>query len=410
MKRFEVLLLVFFVLLAPSVLGVTTVGSTSVNCSIATSDAPPVGKSIVGIVSADGHFTGDLSKGYPYGLFCPDTWSKGYGEPSFNYAGYLPPEYNGSNHVSGASSSTTDFGGVIKLGFGANACSVKSSCASNEACIFKISDSDNGHIADCSTPDYPTENSYENKLCCQLVEVCDDNYDNDGDGLIDCADSDCQGNFVSGIPPVECTDNNQTTEFCLANPDVCNDAYCSYGIYDNSSLQSQGFCCPKGTYSVQNPDTLEWSCIGSEQCGISEGTNCNYDFGSNLVSWLGSYYNGDANSWCVSQVPSLYSPDFTPDQSAACCLIPKFGEDNYYVDQGNVRIFGVSPVCGDGDVGGTEQCDGTNLNGATCADVIVCATDYTPTGTPSCSATCGLDVGSCYCKPDFGGGGTYNTN
>ncbi|PIN80224.1 hypothetical protein COV13_03975 [Candidatus Woesearchaeota archaeon CG10_big_fil_rev_8_21_14_0_10_32_9] len=406
MKRLEILLAVFLILLVPNVLGVTVVGSTSVNCSIDFKDATLSNKSIVGLVSMDGHFTGNLEMGSPYGLFCPSTWSLGYGEPSFKYAGYLPPVYNGSGHVSNTTSTLTTFQGEIKLGFGANACSMKSSCDTNEACIFKSADVDNGHVADCSADNYPMENTFANKLCCQLIEVCDDNADNDGDGLIDCADSDCQEVQVLSKPPVECTANNQTTEFCLANPGICNNQYCSYGVYDNSTLQPQGFCCGKGTYSVYDP-LYGWSCQASEICGIDAARPCTYDFSSSLMSWLSSYYQGDENSWCVSEIPDLYSPDFTPDQSAACCLIPKFGEDNYYVEQGNVRIFGVSAVCGDGDIGGVEQCDGTNLNGFTCADVIYCAMSYTPTGTPGCSDSCTLDVGSCYCRPDFTGGGDY---
>lgn len=52
-------------------------------------------------------------------------------------------------------------------------------------------------------------------------------------------------------------------------------------------------------------------------------------------------------------------------------------------------------VCGDGIVSVNEECDSSNLNGASCAD-IGCST----TGLPLCNAFCKLDYGSCTADPE----------
>ncbi len=405
MKRLAVFFVLFVILSFNSIATIGDNVGKEWHCKIDLSSAVISGYSKVGLVSTDGHFTGNTGALYPYALFCPAVWSLTMGEPTFYYAPYLPPTYNGSGHVS----NNTDFSGLIELGFGSNSCSIKSSCENNESCIFKVSDSDNGHIADCAVDNHPMTNTFNDYLCCQLKEVCDDGIDNDGNGLIDCADEACWAYPGLSIPPGECTGNNQTTEYCINNPGECNSQFCSYGLLDNPSLQPQGFCCPKGAYSERNIITGEWSCQQSEQCGIDSSRDCNFDFSSSLSSWVGSYYQGDPDDWCVSRVPWLYAPPAlgTVDQSAACCLIPRHGDTDYYVVEGNVRVFGVSPACGDGDVNGVEECDGNNLDGKTCADILICPENYSPAGTPSCTNTCSLSVGSCYCKPGFTGGGTY---
>jgi MYXO-CTERM domain-containing protein len=73
---------------------------------------------------------------------------------------------------------------------------------------------------------------------------------------------------------------------------------------------------------------------------------------------------------------------------------------------------GGSTPCGNGEIepladGSMEECDGANLNGATCADV-----QGDEAATPTCTATCEVDYAPC----DDGGnanntnGGTNNTN
>jgi hypothetical protein len=51
------------------------------------------------------------------------------------------------------------------------------------------------------------------------------------------------------------------------------------------------------------------------------------------------------------------------------------------------------PTCGNGARDGSEQCDGTDLGGATCASL-----GFTPDGTLACTAGCGFDTSGCGCR------------
>lgn len=55
-----------------------------------------------------------------------------------------------------------------------------------------------------------------------------------------------------------------------------------------------------------------------------------------------------------------------------------------------LRRFSSPAACGDGNITGAEECDGTNLNGESCASL-----GYNG-GTLSCSSACTFDVGGCY--------------
>lgn len=59
----------------------------------------------------------------------------------------------------------------------------------------------------------------------------------------------------------------------------------------------------------------------------------------------------------------------------------------------------VPAICGNNIIEGTEECDGTDLGGATCADVGCSA------GTVSCTLSCTLDFSACTsCGPVCGNG------
>lgn len=62
------------------------------------------------------------------------------------------------------------------------------------------------------------------------------------------------------------------------------------------------------------------------------------------------------------------------------------------------------PYCGDGKVTGAEQCDGDNLNGKSCADVL--GAPFAK-GLLSCNFLCELESGGCY-VPDHCGDGKVN--
>ncbi|MCS3860473.1 hypothetical protein GGP86_000221 [Salinibacter ruber] len=56
-----------------------------------------------------------------------------------------------------------------------------------------MSGDQNAHIADCDQDKLPPDTDYDGTLCCTVKELCYDGKDNDGDGLVDCADPECNG-------------------------------------------------------------------------------------------------------------------------------------------------------------------------------------------------------------------------
>ena len=83
-------------------------------------------------------------------------------------------------------------------------------------------------------------------------------------------------------------------------------------------------------------------------------------------------------------------------------MVGRGASTNYEEESGSVT-FG--NYCGDGEINGTESCDGSNLNGKDCTNCGVsgCGTGYT--GTLACTATCTFDTSGCSAPGGGGGGG-----
>jgi hypothetical protein len=336
------------------------------DCEIALSCK--AGFSAFGNVTSDGHFLGDSINQGQYLLCCNSSLAKGAGTASFRYAAY-DSSINGSGHVS-INSTATSFTGQMMLGF-PRACTLKNSCdaMSNEICIFKVCTAspscrldasqiyrvDNSPIADCNTLNTPFDNSYTTKLCCKTGEICSDGIDNDGDGYIDCADSDCHQTATNPTPAlcinspynattcVNLTRNVNLGTYEVTYNSLCNASdnqiyYCSY------SDSGTGVCCGSGTVATQDAFG-NWKCIDSTPCMdpvLIANYPCKFDFDDSRNNWLLNPYNGDGTNWCVSRMPALYTEEGTK-RSTGCCLIVKSGEVDYYTDDDNVKIFGTSP-------------------------------------------------------------------
>ena len=86
----------------------------------------------------------------------------------------------------------------------------------------------------------------------------------------------------------------------------------------------------------------------------------------------------------------------------------RFGVDGKLIDfrAGALKIgveFERPTVCGDGEVAGTEQCDGDNLLGQTCQTI---SWGYYTGGVLKCNSVCGLDQSGCTYGGTFDAGGT----
>jgi len=412
----------------PALISDCKIVPASIGCNQGNNFAP------VGRVSYDGHFSVDLNSDYSNLLCCRNFVSNGSGAVSFKYSPYLPPNFNGSNHIS-VNSTLTNYPGTVKLGFPQGCFLKQTACDHNnaEVCIFKVSNSslnpnkwkvvaDGSHVADCAndTSDYPSN------LCCQFNEICNDGIDNDFDGFIDCADQNCKLT-ATNQPPAFCSGSPYDSNKCINvtryqngtaitayNPKCYGQTpnpafehfYCSYGR-QSESINATGICCPEQKYATYN-QIQGWRCEDSETCGVDPSFPCLYDFDLNNAQWKASIYSPTNNKWCQSKMPFLFSPGITPSRDTACCLIAKDASVAYFTDENNVRIFGFQPVCGDGVISSqapyNEQCDGPITN-VTCANYVAsqCTGINVPTGSVTCSNNCQINHSSCRCAPPSGG-------
>lgn len=332
MKIPKIVILTLFIIILQSISVIAIDG-----CYIDTScDA---GYEVTGAVSRAGHYTTDASSNYAYKLCCPTSWGVGEGDVAFTYSTDSTTSTDGGNHV--GSPSNTNFYGQVALGTHLSCQTTQESCGTDRACVFKTSQIDNGHIADC-TEDIPGENNYEYSLCCEIQELCSNGIDDDQDGFIDCADSSCQG----PIPLTEadsCTGNFQQSEYCLLNPSACEGSngetyYCSPTT--DTQGQDIGFCCPAGTFASQNPFGTGYVCVEAGECGVGTDYACKYDVRYRAEDWAQSVYTGNAGDWCNSQVPYLYTGFLQGEYSTGCCQLTIYGEQGYFLHQDNVQIWG----------------------------------------------------------------------
>ena len=168
-------------------------------------------------------------------------------------------------------------------------CTYRSSCNADEACIFKMDSTDNSLVADCTTANKPMTNNYSNQLCCTIKEICWDGIDNDLNGAIDCADSQCNGNTPIPQPSSQCTNpfNGESSPYntsgcitgynhpsanvvstnynpvCKGNPPDNTYYYCGFGPQDNPNVplaNTPGTCCPVGIKPFLNSVSGAWEC------------------------------------------------------------------------------------------------------------------------------------------------------
>ncbi|MFB6274461.1 MAG: hypothetical protein ABEL51_16375, partial [Salinibacter sp.] len=110
-----------------------------------------------------------------------------------------------------------------------------------EICAFKMSNKTNAQIADCSNRSAPQPNTFDGRLCCQVNEVCTNGVDDDGDGLVDCADPACNGASASGaLNPFNVT----KPQVCRPSQDQCpttlHEGLVGFWQFENSSEDGSG--------------------------------------------------------------------------------------------------------------------------------------------------------------------------
>ena len=119
-------------------------------------------------------------------------------------------------------------------------------------------DNDGDGMADCDDQDC------QNDIACQLPEtetVCDDGRDDDGDGFVDCADTDCTNDPVCAPQPVaEICDDGLDND--LDGATDCDDADC---VNDSA-------CAPQPVVEICD-DSIDNDLDGATDCDDTDCTN-----------------------------------------------------------------------------------------------------------------------------------------
>jgi hypothetical protein len=179
--------LLFFLIgvTALTIIATPDVAAERIDCVINQSNPDPSTYERIDNVSTQGHYSGATI----FHLFCSKNWDRGEGNASFRFVdpGHVQePDYD-------------TFPNDEKLGREVIDCNYETGgtpgqCgADGDICAFTMSGDQNAHIADCDQDQLPSNTSYQGTLCCSVKELCYDGKDNDGDGLVDCADPECNG-------------------------------------------------------------------------------------------------------------------------------------------------------------------------------------------------------------------------
>lgn len=354
------------------------------DCRLVAKDSVPAGFQVTGYVSLQGHYASWLNTSlinYPYALACDSRLviDRSDGVSTFNFSdpNSVVATVGGVSVLGGGHITRTGVGVNFQSeafhGFTEGACRVVSgggSCDASEVCVLKVSNPDQGTVADCTNPNLPYPNNFQHRICCTPKEYCRDGVDNTGDGLVDCASPDCHpttrfdvntGTTIT-TPPQQCDPgsyipgNNQSTSECVIDHEIDANGiitpifsphcmgpnpeplepdipyYCNYGFDDDPLTHSDGFCCPEGQY--YDEPTAE--CRDFQVCGILPEHFCGFSFPINTNSWLGQVFD-NSPKWCHSHLPNLRS---AVGRSEACCPVMTHGTFGYFVVDENVKIFG----------------------------------------------------------------------
>lgn len=243
-------------------------------------------------------------------------------------------ELNGFKLATGGESLNTLFGGY-------NPGNKQGDCCGDDASEFYITDKCNAASnvsAKCCNlaADKIDDNGNCVAECCTADEtaLCTDNKDNDCDGLIDCADSDCKGKTGTGGQGLCCQQTSVATDCQSLDAGTCgayactnnlcniveNKAKCTTSAAPDECRKFNNICAQSGgQYNCvyDNDNSLCKTQTDSQDCDKF----CDTDFKcKDLTTVTGS---GDTcrlkNSDCIKQAPPYDSLSYTlPNDPAAC--------------------------------------------------------------------------------------------
>ena len=258
---------------------------------------------------------------------------------------------------------------------------------------------------------------------CQAHEICDDNADNDGDGLKDCHDPDCAGNVHCAVGEGEgegegegaegegegeggegegeggsgletnCTDNvdNDHNGFTDCEDDNCFffDPACQPHEIDCSDLQDDDFdglfdCfdepdCKDAGLCTPGPGALNTPCAKQSDCSATNSDPfCFREFQAALGSGTG-YSAGACSEFCDANDPCPQPGVCVPVFGGAALCMQACSDDSECRDATQIcdafafapsgqKVCVAAPVCGNLQLEIREECDdGNTVDGDGCS-------------------------------------------
>jgi hypothetical protein len=227
-------------------------------------------------------------------------------------------------------------------------------------------DDDGDGLIDCDDPD--CESSWWCTVSTQREVDCDDTLDNDGDGLADCEDADCgalnscresdcsNGVDDDGDGSSDCVD----TDCLVDRPDLCGELSCSDGDLAHVGQTFPNFlldCADPSCFA--NPDTEE-ECLASR-------TTLDYKDRCELTVVM------DPQSGSVVEIDGLDIDDASSlDNELAGCADPDCASFYLCASSLAVEEFAQCGDCLDNDGDGFEDCEDRD-----CLDSFYCDNPYT---------------------------------
>ena len=119
----------------------------------------------------------------------------------------------------------------------------------------------------CYSDDYG-ETCYYDDGCTMVcsIEICNDSIDNDGDGDIDCADSDCSADSACASSGGNDDDDDSSDADCRWDSDCSDDEFC------NNDDECEELDCDDCEY-VEDHECLAYDCCSDDDCSDDEGCN-----------------------------------------------------------------------------------------------------------------------------------------
>ena len=166
---------------------------------------------------------------------------------------------------------------------------LKQTCLESGRCCVRESESCDGSLPCCNDRYY-----YCDGECKQFNELCDDGEDNDGDGDIDCEDSECEGYCSTVDKPKRCEGGNWVN-----NCDEC------------SCPEDKPNCQPNGKCKLEKTQKKCFNPFTKEICTSSTCYNVCNSLGYDIGQYKGSCDCGVCGGSCKNLCRCSYEPYFT---------------------------------------------------------------------------------------------------